>query len=90
MQLRKALESVFSQQGAVLPTKARFFRGQMTTIISRALNDMGIKPLPSRRCFSIMSLLEDRAEEVYKQDPRYSDKAVSMFNLDLGAPEVSL
>ena len=29
-------------------------------------------------------------EAVYKQDPRYSDKANSMFNLDLGAPEVSL
>jgi hypothetical protein len=46
---------VFSQEGAVLPTKVRFFRGQMTTIISRALSEMGIKPLPSRRCFSIMS-----------------------------------
>jgi hypothetical protein len=87
VELRKALEAVFSQEGAVLPTKARFFRGQMTTIISRALNDLGIKPLPSRRCFSIMNLLEDRVESVYKQDPRYSDKANSMFNLDLGAPE---
>lgn len=87
VELRKALESVFAQQGAVLPTKVRFFRGQMTTIISRALTDLGIKPLPSRRCFSIMSLLEDRVEQVYKQDPRYSDKATSMFNLDLGAPE---
>jgi hypothetical protein len=55
VQLRKALESVFAQEGAVLPTKVRFFRGQMTTIISRALSEMGIKPLPSRRCFSIMS-----------------------------------
>jgi hypothetical protein len=54
-QLRKALEAVFSQPGAVLPTKARFFRGAMTTIISRALTDLNIKPLPSRRCFSIMS-----------------------------------
>jgi len=39
----------------VLPTKGRFFRGAMSTIISRALNDLEIKPLPSRRCFSIMS-----------------------------------
>jgi hypothetical protein len=39
----------------VLPTKVRFFRGQMTTIISRALTELGIKPMPSRRCFSIMS-----------------------------------
>jgi hypothetical protein len=27
-------------------------------------------------------------EAVYKADPRYSDKATSMFNIDLGAPEV--
>lgn len=87
VELRKALESVLAQPGAVAPQKARFFRGQMQTIISKALNDLGIKPLPSRRCFSIMSLLEERMEAVYKQDPRYSDKANSMFNLDLGAPE---
>jgi hypothetical protein len=33
-------------------------------------------------------LLEERLEGVYKPDPRYSDKAISMFNIDLGAPEV--
>lgn len=87
VELRKALEAVLAQPGAVAPQKVRFFRGQMQTIISKALNDLGIKPLPSRRCFSIMSLLEERMESVYKQDPRYSDKANSMFNLDLGAPE---
>lgn len=54
-QLRKSLEALFAQPGAVLPTKARFFRGAMSTIISRALGDLDIKPLPSRRCFSIMS-----------------------------------
>jgi hypothetical protein len=27
----------------------------MQTIISRALADLGIAPLPSRRCFSLMS-----------------------------------
>lgn len=90
LQLRKALEAVYSQDGAVLPQKARFFRGQMTTIMSRALTELGIKPLPSRRCFSVMSMLEDRLESVYKQDPRYNDKATSMFNIDLGPPEVML
>lgn len=86
-ELRKALQSLFDQPGAVLPTKGRFFRGAMSTIISRALNDLEIKPLPSRRCFSIMTLLEERLESVYKQDSRYNDKATSMFNIELGAPE---
>jgi hypothetical protein len=154
-QLRKALEEVLARPGAVVPEKARFFRGQMQTIISKALGDVGIKPLPSRRCFSIMSehtagcgrtgarpkrararsslalaqqqaqgaspqppppstyalpahpcstapplqplcparvaaLLEERLENVYKPDARYSDKAATLFNLDLGAPEVGL
>eukprot|EP00879_Flechtneria_rotunda_P011361 GHRR01011866.1.p1 GENE.GHRR01011866.1~~GHRR01011866.1.p1 ORF type:complete len:288 (+),score=48.00 GHRR01011866.1:247-1110(+) len=87
VELRKAIEAVLLQDGAVVPTKVRFFRGQMQTIISRALTDLGVKSLPSRRCFSIMGLLEERLEQVYKQDPRYSDKATSLFNIDLGAPE---
>jgi len=160
-QLRKALESILQRPGAVVPEKARFFRGQMQTIISKALGDVGIKALPSRRCFSIMSecvsgclalgwhgppwaqrdgceamhraaaprmaacadlhaasmqhvapphsprgqrthtitrtnhrphktraaMLEERLENVYKVDPRYSDKAATLFSLDLGAPE---
>ncbi|GBF94646.1 hypothetical protein Rsub_07382 [Raphidocelis subcapitata] len=87
IELRKAIEEVLQRPGAVAPEKARFFRGQMQTIITKALGDVGIKPLPSRRCFSIMTLLEERLEGVYKADSRYSDKAATLFNLDLGAPE---
>lgn len=152
-QLRKALEELLARPGAVRPEKARFFRGQMTTIITKALGDVGIKALPSRRCFSIMgasfvlggggrmlfggggddgraadalaptqpnlqskrnappqrlfasnnpitpipplyilnkrhvALLEERLDKVYKADPRYSDKAATLFSLDLGVPE---
>jgi hypothetical protein len=32
--------------------------------------------------------LEERLEAVYKQDSRFSDKATSMFSIELGAPEV--
>lgn len=32
--------------------------------------------------------ITERLETVYKQDPRYSDKAQSLFQLDLGPPEV--
>jgi RNA-binding protein Tab2/Atab2 len=45
---------MLNQPGAVRPEKCRFFRGQMQTIISKALNEMDIKPLPSRRCFALM------------------------------------
>ena len=35
----------------------------------------------------ITGWLEDRLETVYKKDERFSDKASSLFTLDLGAPE---
>ena len=74
--------------GAKKPERARFFRGQMQTIITKAFTDCNIKALPSRRCFTLMKWIEERLDTVYKQDPRFSDKAQSLFQLDLGAPEV--
>ncbi len=54
MQLRKAIEAVLAREGAEVPEQARFFRGQMQTIITRALAEAGIKAVPSRRCFTLM------------------------------------
>ncbi|GMH35641.1 hypothetical protein BSKO_03509 [Bryopsis sp. KO-2023] len=85
-ELRRTVEEVLLQEGAVKPRVVRFFRGQMSTIITRALSDLEIKPIPSRRCFTIMGWLEERLEDVYKKDPRYSEKAQNLFMLDLGAP----
>ena len=55
LQLKKSLEAVLAQPGARRPTSVRFFRGQMQTIISRALSELDITPMPSRRCFALMS-----------------------------------
>jgi hypothetical protein len=55
LQLKKSLEAILAQPGARRPTSARFFRGQMQTIISRALSELDITPMPSRRCFALMS-----------------------------------
>ena len=54
LQLKSALADILSQQGAKAPQRVRFFRGQMQTIISRALADLDIKPVPSRRCFALI------------------------------------
>jgi len=86
-ELRRAIESVLSRPGAQRPERARFFRGQMQTIITKALNECQIKPIPSRRCFTIMSWIQERLETVYKKDPRYNDKVQSLFSLDLSPPE---
>ncbi len=54
VQLKLALEAILQQPGAVRPDKVRFFRGQMQTIISRALTDLGLTPVPTRRCFTLI------------------------------------
>jgi hypothetical protein len=53
-ELRRAVDALLAQAGAVKPDRARFFRGQMSTIITKALTDAGIKAVPSRRCFGVM------------------------------------
>jgi len=85
-ELKRALEQVLTQPGAVRPEKVRFFRGQMQTIITRALTELDVTPTPSRRCFALTAWLEDRIENVYKVHPGYSEKASTLFTLDLGAP----
>ena len=54
LQLKSALADVLEAEGAVKPKRVRFFRGQMQTIISRALGELDIKPVPSRRCFALI------------------------------------
>lgn len=85
-ELKAALKDILATPGAKKPERVLFFRGQMQTIISRALSDIGIKSVPSRRCFALMRLLDERLESVYKQDERYSEKAGTMFQLDLAPP----
>lgn len=127
LQLKRAIDKILARPGAERPEKARFFRSQMQNIITKALTDSNIKPVPSRRCFSVMceyteaavqtavlqtnggaaaqapgstdpraprvlaraAWIQERLDSVYKKDPRYNDKAMSLFNLDLGPPEVS-
>ena len=87
MQLKAAIQQALSLPGAVKPERVLFFRAQMQTIITRALTELSIEAVPSRRCYSLMSLLEDRLEAVYKEDPRYSEQASTIFALDMGAPK---
>ncbi len=54
-QLKAALLELLQQAGAEKPRQCRFFRGQMQTIISRSLTDLDIAPVPSRRCFTLIS-----------------------------------
>ena len=55
LQLKNALSELMNQPGAQRPKRVKFFRGQMQTIITRAVADLDIKPIPSRRCFTLLS-----------------------------------
>merc|ERR1711972_1144329 len=71
VRLRESLEKFLRHPGTKRPERCLFFRSQMQIIISRALDDLEIKPVPSRRCLSIMYLLEERIDTVYKKSPGY-------------------
>jgi hypothetical protein len=86
-ELKSALKNILANSKARKPSKVLFFRGQMQAIISRALKDMDIQPVPSRRCFALLNVLNDSLENVYKKDERYSEKAGTMFQLDLAPPQ---
>lgn len=81
--LKSALVTLLENHKFKNPTCCRFFRGQVTTIISRALLDLNIKPIPSRRCYTLVNLLNERSKFLYKQHPGYSKtiKSVNTFNL---------
>uniref|UniRef100_J3LEN5 PI-PLC Y-box domain-containing protein n=1 Tax=Oryza brachyantha TaxID=4533 RepID=J3LEN5_ORYBR len=80
--LRDALASVASSLGVPLPDRARFFRSQMQTIITRACNELGVKAVPSRRCVSLLLWLEERYETVYSRHPGFQTGTKPLLTLD--------
>ncbi|XP_011016835.1 PREDICTED: uncharacterized protein LOC105120371, partial [Populus euphratica] len=60
--LKDAIVSISEDLGVPLPERIRFFRSQMQTIITKACKEIGIKPIPSKRCISLLLWLEERYE----------------------------
>ena len=86
VELSKAIQRVLNEQGA-RPKRFKFFRSQMQTIITRACNDVGVPPLPSRRCQTLTRWLDQRAEEVYKKHPGYDGSSSPMMGFETSAPK---
>lgn len=80
--LKNALVSICDELGVPLPDNVRFFRSQMQTIISRACTELGIKPIPSKRCLSLLLWLEERYQTVYMRHPGFQKGAKSLLALD--------
>ncbi|KAI8571652.1 hypothetical protein RHMOL_Rhmol01G0136300 [Rhododendron molle] len=80
--LKDAIVSITDELGVPLPDKIRFFRSQMQTIITKACKELGIKPIPSKRCLSLLLWLEDRYETVYIRHPGFQKGAKPLLALD--------
>lgn len=80
--LKDALVSISDELGVPLPEKIRFFRSQMQTIVTKACKELGIKPLPSKRCLSLLLWLEERYESVYTRHPGFQKGSKPLLALD--------
>lgn len=80
--LRDAIASITQDLGVPLPEKIRFFRSQMQTIITKACSELGIKPVPTKRCISLLLWLEERYENVYTRHPGFQKGSKPFLALD--------
>ncbi|MEB3311676.1 MAG: Tab2/Atab2 family RNA-binding protein [Snowella sp.] len=62
--LKQAIEDAIAEAG-VAPQKIRFFRRQMNNMITKACEDIGIPPAPSRRTYTLHRWLEERMKDFY-------------------------
>ncbi|PRQ54693.1 protein TAB2 homolog, chloroplastic [Rosa rugosa] len=80
--LKEAIVAISDELGVPLPEKIRYFRSQMQTIITKACNELGIKPIPSKRCLSLLLWLEERYETVYTRHPGFQKGSKPLLALD--------
>ncbi len=69
--LRRTLEAAIAQAPAP-PDRIRFFRRQMTNMITKACDDAGLSVFPSRRTLALHSWLQERLASVYPTMEGYS------------------
>uniref|UniRef100_A0A803LC05 Uncharacterized protein n=1 Tax=Chenopodium quinoa TaxID=63459 RepID=A0A803LC05_CHEQI len=80
--LKNAIVAICDELGVPLPEKIRFFRSQLQTIITKACKELGIKPIPSKRCLSLLLWLEERYETIYTRHPGFQKGAKPLMVLD--------
>lgn len=71
--LREAIEKAIVEAGET-PRCIRFDRRQMNNMITKACEDAGIAPAPSRRTYALDAWLAQRARDVYPQETGYDAK----------------
>ncbi|MGF1460462.1 MAG: Tab2/Atab2 family RNA-binding protein [Leptolyngbyaceae cyanobacterium] len=81
IELKKAIEEAIAQAPSA-PSRIRFFRFSMQNMIMRACDELGITAQPSRRTLALQQWMEYRRQEVYPNEPGYTDKPAP----SVGAP----
>lgn len=74
--LRETLEKAIAQSPQP-PQKIRFFRRQMSNMITKACEEVGIPALASRRTYRLDKWLQERMENFYPNQPGYDSAAAA-------------
>lgn len=74
--LRETLAEAIAQSQQP-PEKIRFFRRQMSNMITKACEELGIQAQPSRRTYRVEQWLKQRIQDVYPKEPGYQASAAA-------------
>ncbi|MEB3235626.1 MAG: Tab2/Atab2 family RNA-binding protein [Cyanobacteriota bacterium] len=72
--LRDALQQAIDQaeaRGLGRPRRLRCWRGAMRTMVQRAADGLGLELVPSRRCYALVTWLQERERSVYPAEEGY-------------------
>jgi RNA-binding protein Tab2/Atab2 len=84
--LRTALQEAIGKASEA-PIKIRFFRRQMSNMITKACQDAGIPAQASRRTLALNQWLQERMENVYPKEPGYQGGINPSVRLDSPLPQ---
>lgn len=86
VRLRDALNNAIAQAPKP-PDKIRFFRRQMTNMITKACQDADIPVYASRRTLALDQWIRQRMQDVYPTMPTYQDSKNPSVNLPSATPQ---
>ena len=84
--LRQQLQQAIAQAQAA-PDRIRFFRRQMSNMITKGCEEAGLTASPSRRTLTLDHWLDERLREVYPQMPGYTPTATASVGYPPPVPE---
>eukprot|EP00746_Dinoflagellata_sp_MGD_P155416 gnl/MRDRNA2_/MRDRNA2_85359_c0_seq1.p1 gnl/MRDRNA2_/MRDRNA2_85359_c0~~gnl/MRDRNA2_/MRDRNA2_85359_c0_seq1.p1 ORF type:complete len:306 (-),score=-8.49 gnl/MRDRNA2_/MRDRNA2_85359_c0_seq1:73-990(-) len=78
--LERILKKLLTTPGTLKPVGCLYFASQTENIISRALTRLNIRATPSRRCFAIAKLLNERKTTTLALNPGYTPQRINKLS----------